>query len=115
MDHSATRRRQDNELTQTAVALSTEVDPGGLKRVSTLNWVRSLTGIRAVAALLVVCTHAAYGTGKQTHGYVGLLYSRLEIGVPIFFVLSGFLLFSSWVKAAATCGAGCGASCRPTS
>ena len=46
-------------------------------------------------------THAAYTTGKYTHGYVGLLYSRAEIGVPIFFVLSGFLLFSPWVRAAA--------------
>src|SRR6516225_9138792 len=84
VEHSATRRRQENDPTQTAP-------------------VRSLTGIRAAAALLVVGTHAAYATGKetQTHGYVGLLYSRLEIGVPIFFVLSGFLLFSPWVKAAA--------------
>lgn len=46
-------------------------------------------------------THAAYTTGKYTHGYVGLLYSRAEIGVPIFFVLSGFLLFTPWVRAAA--------------
>ena len=61
----------------------------------------SLTGIRAVAAILVVLTHAAYTTGKYTHGYVGLVYSRMEIGVPIFFVLSGFLLFGPWVRAAA--------------
>ncbi|MBJ7338031.1 MAG: acyltransferase [Mycolicibacterium sp.] len=47
-------------------------------------------------------THAAYTTGKYTHGYVGLIYSRMEIGVPIFFVLSGFLLFSPWVRAAAS-------------
>ena len=46
-------------------------------------------------------THAAYTTGKYTHGYVGLVYSRMEIGVPIFFVLSGFLLFRPWVKATA--------------
>ncbi|TPG36044.1 acyltransferase family protein [Mycolicibacterium hodleri] len=63
--------------------------------------VASLTGIRAVAAILVMLTHAAYTTGKYTHGYVGLIYSRLEIGVPIFFVLSGFLLFAPWVRAAA--------------
>ncbi|HEX2212383.1 MAG TPA: acyltransferase [Mycobacterium sp.] len=61
----------------------------------------SLTGVRALAVLLVVATHAAYGTGKLTHGYLGLVYSRLEIGVPIFFVLSGFLLFAPWVRAAA--------------
>lgn len=63
--------------------------------------VASLTGVRAVAALLVLLTHAAYTTGKYTHGYVGLVYSRIEIGVPIFFVLSGFLLFGPWVRALA--------------
>lgn len=62
--------------------------------------VDSLTGIRAVAALLVVLTHAAYTTGKYPQGFVGLVYSRMEIGVPIFFVLSGFLLFSPWVTRA---------------
>jgi peptidoglycan/LPS O-acetylase OafA/YrhL len=70
-------------------------------RIARGSRVESLTGIRAAAALLVVGTHAAFGTGKETHGYVGLLYSRLEIGVPIFFVLSGFLLFGPWVQAAA--------------
>ena len=61
----------------------------------------SLTGLRAVAALLIVGTHAAYGTGQLANGYVGALYARLEVGVPIFFVLSGFLLFRPWVRAAA--------------
>ena len=76
---------------------------GGLESVSAPR-VDALTGIRAVAAILVVATHAAYTTGKYTHGYVGLVYSRMEIGVPIFFVLSGFLLFGPWVKAAASGG-----------
>ena len=74
---------------------------GGLESVSKAERVASLTGIRAVAALLVMATHAAYTTGKYTHGYVGLVYSRMEIGVPIFFVLSGFLLFGPWVRASA--------------
>lgn len=73
---------------------------GGLESVSKAERVASLTGIRAVAALLVMLTHAAYTTGKYTHGYIGLVWSRAEIGVPIFFVLSGFLLFGPWVKAA---------------
>jgi peptidoglycan/LPS O-acetylase OafA/YrhL len=79
---------------------SSGVDQGGLESVSAVDRVPSLTGVRALAALLVVGTHAAYTTGKYTHGYVGLLVSRMEIGVPIFFVLSGFLLFGPWVKAA---------------
>ncbi|MFN8073193.1 MAG: acyltransferase [Mycobacterium sp.] len=83
------------------MTVSSPVDQGGLEAVSRVDRVPSLTGIRAVAALLVVATHAAYTTGKYTHGFVGLVYSRMEIGVPIFFVLSGYLLFGPWVKAAA--------------
>ena len=84
------------------MTLSRDVDAqGGLESVSKAERVASLTGIRAVAALLVMATHAAYTTGKYTHGYMGLVYSRMEIGVPIFFVLSGFLLFGPWVRAVA--------------
>lgn len=75
---------------------------GGLEQTAGVDRVASLTGVRAVAALLVVGTHAAYTTGKYTHGYWGLVGARMEIGVPMFFVLSGYLLFRPWVKAAAT-------------
>jgi peptidoglycan/LPS O-acetylase OafA/YrhL len=80
------------------------VAQGGLESVSTAERVASLTGVRAVAALLVVLTHAAYTTGRYPQGFAGLVYSRMEIGVPIFFVLSGFLLFRPWVHAAARGG-----------
>lgn len=63
--------------------------------------VAALTGVRAVAALTVMGTHASYGTGLLTHGYVGLMGARLEVGVAIFFVLSGLLLFRPWVRAVA--------------
>ncbi|WP_407686181.1 acyltransferase family protein [Mycobacterium sp. HUMS_1102779] len=86
------------------MTLSEEIEQGGLEQISHVDRVASLTGIRALAALLVVGTHAAYTTGKYTHGYWGLVGARLEIGVPIFFVLSGFLLFRPWVKSAATGG-----------
>ena len=58
--------------------------------------------MRAVAALLVVATHAAFATGELTNGYLGAIYARFDIGVAIFFALSGFLLFRPWVTAAAT-------------
>lgn len=60
----------------------------------------ALTGLRAVAAVLVIGTHTGFATGMLSHGYVGNLFARLEIGVPIFFALSGFLLFRPWVRAA---------------
>ncbi|MGE2713427.1 acyltransferase family protein [Mycolicibacterium litorale] len=63
--------------------------------------VASLTGLRAVAALLVLGTHAAFATGSLSHGFLGFVYARLEIGVAVFFVLSGYLLFRPWVRAAA--------------
>jgi peptidoglycan/LPS O-acetylase OafA/YrhL len=88
----------------TSKGLTEAAAQGGLESVSKAERVASLTGIRAVAALLVMLTHAAYTTGKYTHGYAGLVYSRMEIGVPIFFVLSGFLLFGPWVRAAASGG-----------
>ena len=69
----------------------------GLKSATATGRVDSLTGIRGVAALLVVLTHAAYTTGKYPQGYLGLVYSRAEIGVSIFFVLSGFLLFAPYI------------------
>ena len=53
--------------------------------------------MRAVAALLVVATHAAFATGELTNGYLGAIYARFDIGVAIFFALSGFLLFRPWV------------------
>ena len=84
---------------------SGDVDQGGLEAVPTVDRIPALTGVRALAALLVVGTHAAYTTGKYTHGYAGLLFSRMEIGVPIFFVLSGYLLFGPWVRAAQAGGA----------
>ncbi|MBU9767022.1 acyltransferase [Mycobacterium sp. TNTM28] len=78
-----------------------EDDQGGLEQVSHADRVASLTGVRAVAALTVMGTHAAYGTGLLSQGYLGLMSARLEVGVAIFFVLSGLLLFRPWVQAAA--------------
>lgn len=60
--------------------------------------VAPLTGLRAVAAAAVCLTHAAFSTGHYTDDFIGHLWARFEIGVPIFFALSGFLLFRPWVR-----------------
>ena len=52
-----------------------------------------LDTLRAVGALAVFTTHAAFWAGAYTdNGVWGTLLSRLDVGVAIFFVLSGFLL-----------------------
>jgi peptidoglycan/LPS O-acetylase OafA/YrhL len=75
------------------------------KDAATTPRVPALTGMRAIAALFVVGTHAAFATGHLTHGYLGAIYARFEIGVGIFFALSGFLLFRPWGVAAANASA----------
>ncbi len=54
--------------------------------------------------MLVMGTHAAYATGLTPRGYPGLLAARMDLGVAVFFVLSGFLLFGPWVRAAVGAG-----------
>ncbi|WP_018180370.1 acyltransferase family protein [Jongsikchunia kroppenstedtii] len=71
----------------------------------------ALTGLRAVAALAVCGTHAAFWTGRYTDDFAGRFFGRLEVGVAIFFVLSGFLLFRPWVRSLRT-GAGSPSTAR---
>ncbi|MGZ4548559.1 MAG: acyltransferase family protein, partial [Blastococcus sp.] len=51
-----------------------------------------LDGLRALAATAVVVTHVGFWTGSYTPDVVGRVLARCDVGVPIFFVLSGFLL-----------------------
>lgn len=60
----------------------------------------ALDGYRAVAAILVLTTHVAFLTGWVRVDALGHLASRLDWGVTIFFVLSGFLLYRPWARAA---------------
>jgi peptidoglycan/LPS O-acetylase OafA/YrhL len=53
----------------------------------------ALDSLRAVGALAVLTTHVAFQSGAYVrNGSWGDLLSRLDVGVAIFFVLSGFLL-----------------------
>lgn len=65
----------------------------------------SLTAVRGLASLAVVATHAAFATGHYSTPTWGLVLARLDFGVALFFVLSGFLLFRKWVAALANVGA----------
>lgn len=60
----------------------------------------TLDGYRAIAALVVLTTHVAYFTGVVVVTAWGHAFSRFDIGVTIFFLLSGFLLYRPWSMAA---------------
>jgi peptidoglycan/LPS O-acetylase OafA/YrhL len=55
-------------------------------------------GLRAIAATTVVVVHASIGAGA-THRGGGEYLARMDIGVSIFFLISGFLLYRPFVKA----------------
>jgi peptidoglycan/LPS O-acetylase OafA/YrhL len=56
-------------------------------------------GLRAVAACAVVITHTAFLSGFNGHGFPGQITARLDVGVALFFVISGFLLYRPFVAA----------------
>ena len=56
--------------------------------------------LRALAALAVLGTHAGVHAGLYGGGStLGLYAARLEVGVTVFFVISGFLLYRPFVRA----------------
>lgn len=57
--------------------------------------------LRAVGAIAVLTTHVGFWSAHyQRDGTVGALIARLDVGVALFFVLSGFLLSRAWLARA---------------
>src|SRR5580698_8802877 len=65
-----------------SLVYSNSIPPGRMPAI------RSLTGARFVAALLVVCFHFV----PLAPGWVNSILRNGYLGVPFFFVLSGFIL-----------------------
>lgn len=58
----------------------------------------ALDGLRAVAVLAVLLTHVGFQSGTTLGGGTGgHVLARLDIGVTLFFLLSGFLLYRPYV------------------
>ncbi len=50
-------------------------------------------GLRAIAAIFVLLLHTAWVSGFTLRYSLGIYTGRLEIGVSVFFLISGFLLY----------------------
>jgi len=59
----------------------------------------ALDGLRAIGALAVLTTHVGFQSGDALKGPFAGVLSRLDIGVAIFFAISGFLLYRPHVVA----------------
>jgi peptidoglycan/LPS O-acetylase OafA/YrhL len=59
----------------------------------------ALDGYRAIASLLVLTTHVGFATGAILWPGLGPVVGRMDFGVALFFLLSGFLLSQPWLEA----------------
>lgn len=73
-------------------------EPPSLRR-----YVPGLGGVRALAAFAVLIHHVGFSTGATfRNSFFGPTMGRLDVGVAVFFVLSGYLLFRPFVAGLAT-------------
>lgn len=61
----------------------------------------ALDALRAIGSVAVVAHHVGFQTGVSMNSQWGTWLARMDVGVAIFFVLSGFLLFRPWALNAA--------------
>ncbi|MCX7620759.1 MAG: acyltransferase, partial [Acidimicrobiales bacterium] len=59
-----------------------------------------LDAYRGIGMTMVLLNHAAYSTGFVFRSDLGPFIARLDLSVPMFFVLSGFLLYRPFAAAA---------------
>ncbi|WP_214403230.1 acyltransferase family protein [Pseudonocardia lacus] len=79
----------------------TAVAAGGAPAAGAARRYPCLDGLRAIAATVVVLTHAAFMTGNYAETGAGRFFARLDVGVALFFALSGFLLALPMLRAVA--------------
>ena len=81
----------------------TAAEAAGAEAVGTARPVHDvpvLEAFRALAAVMVVLTHVGFTSGAGIRGPWAGWLTRLDVGVALFFLLSGFLLFRPYVQAA---------------
>jgi peptidoglycan/LPS O-acetylase OafA/YrhL len=59
----------------------------------------AVDGLRALAAIMVLVGHTSFLAGVNGRGEVGQVLSRFDLGVALFFIISGFLLYRPFVAA----------------
>src|SRR3954451_6600816 len=80
-----------------AAACGTRTTAG---RSSSRSFFSGIEGLRAAAALLVLVVHTSFASGFTLRSGAGPYTARGEVGVALFFLISGFLLYRPFVAAA---------------
>lgn len=69
------------------------MSPQSYAATTPAGFISSLEGLRAIAALGVLATHAAFQTGMDPASPVGSVLARFDFFVAVFFALSAFVLW----------------------
>src|SRR6266540_3552311 len=80
-------------MADTAGGLESSARARGVERVK----FPCFDGFRALAAISVLVTHVAYLSGFDIHSRFGAFTARMDVGVAVFFMISGFLLYRPFV------------------
>jgi peptidoglycan/LPS O-acetylase OafA/YrhL len=81
-------------MTDAAVGgLESAAEPQGPERVT----FPCFDGFRALAAIVVLVTHVAFLSGFNERSRFGAFTARMDVGVAVFFMISGFLLYRPFV------------------
>jgi len=77
---------------------------GALRVSASRTRLPAIDGLRAIAALAVFAHHVGFDTGATFRGALGSLLARGDIGVPIFFAISGFVIYRPFAASHAGTG-----------
>jgi peptidoglycan/LPS O-acetylase OafA/YrhL len=86
-------------MTEAVLARTRDAAPDALKPPPGNPRFPLFDSLRGLAALAVVLTHVGLASGANGSAVYGALTARLDVGVTMFFVLSGFLLYRPFVAA----------------
>ena len=84
---------QTTEHAPTTLAASAEPVAPAETPAPRLRHFAGFDGLRAIAAVSVLLLHTAWDSGFTLRSPWGIYTSRLDIGVAVFFLISGFLLY----------------------
>ncbi|MEY2568162.1 MAG: hypothetical protein QOE35_2691 [Actinomycetota bacterium] len=93
----ASMRRSRRDAGETAALATGGLESQGDRAGAVTARFPCFDGFRAIAAVMVLLIHASIGTGAIRGERAGPFLARMDAGVAVFFVISGFLLYRPYV------------------
>ena len=86
-------RMREAQVAQPRITPESPIGPELINDGTKPKYFPCFNGLRSIAAVSVLVFHVSQSTGFTLRSSWGNYFGRLEVGVPIFFLISGFLLY----------------------